>query len=48
MLRRKKDLIKTDEHFSDFSGPMVRFLIKIDDSGVDFHRISSSGFVKAS
>ena len=31
--------------FSSFSGTLVRFPIKIDDFGFDFHKISLSGIV---
>ena len=33
--------------FSSFSGTLIRFSIKIDDSGFDFHKISMSGIVEA-
>ena len=50
MLTRKKEIIKIDNFraFPSFSGTLVRFLIKIDDFGFDFHNISLSTIAEVS
>ena len=51
MLSREKHVTKsTISGFSSFSGTWVRFSIKIDDFGSDFHKLSLStaGIVEVS